>query len=299
MRLLRSMLFTPGNNVRMIRKTGTLGADAVILDLEDAVPMAEKGTARGLVKGSIGQVGAGGSEVFVRVNALITELAAEDLEWTVQPGLAGIVLPKTQSREDVLETAKWIEELERERGMEPGGVGLVPLLETARGVLNAKEIAAVSKRIIALAFGAVDFTRDMGTSQSVEGTEIFYGQSHVALVARAAGVLAIDSPCMDIADKEKLVQEARRARQLGFRGKLLIHPSQIEPVHQVFSPSEDEVAYARRVVAAFRQAEAQGLGAISLGGKMIDIAVVRQAEEVLSWDEAITCKETPGTFPTG
>ena len=290
MRLLRSMLFTPGNNMRMIRKTGTLGADAVILDLEDAVPMAEKETARIFVKDSVEQVGAGGLDVFVRVNARITGLTAEDLTWTVQPGLAGVVLPKTESREDVLEVDKWIGELERERGMKPGGLTLVPLLETARGVLDAKEIATASERIIALAFGAVDFTRDMLTSLSTEGTEIFYAQSHVALVARAVGLLAIDSPCIDIADSEKLVQEAQRARQLGYRGKLLIHPNQIEPVHAVFSPSEEEVAYATRVVAAFKQGEAQGLGAISFEGRMIDVANARQAEELLSWAAAIARK---------
>jgi citrate lyase subunit beta/citryl-CoA lyase len=290
MRLLRSMLFTPGNSMRMIRKTGTLGADAVILDLEDAVPMSEKETARIFVKDSVEQVGVRGLDVFVRINARITGLAAEDLTWTIQPGLAGVVLPKTESREDVLEVDKWIGELERERGMKPGGLALVTLLETARGVLDAKEIATASKRIIALAFGAVDFTRDMRTSLSAEGTEIFYAQSHVALVARAVGLLAIDSPCIEIADSEKLVQEAQRARQLGYRGKLLIHPNQIEPVHAVFSPSEEEVAYATRVVAAFKQGEAQGLGAISLEGRMIDVANARQAEELLSWAAAIARK---------
>jgi citrate lyase subunit beta/citryl-CoA lyase len=290
MRLLRSMLFTPGNSMRMIRKTGTLGADAVILDLEDAVPMSEKETARIFVKDSVEQVGVRGLDVFVRINARITGLAAEDLTWTIQPGLAGVVLPKTESREDVLEVDKWIGELERERGMKPGGLALVTLLETARGVLDAKEIATASKRIIALAFGAVDFTRDMRTSLSAAGTETFYAQSHVALVARAVGLLAIDSPCIEIADSEKLVQEAQRARQLGYRGKLLIHPNQIEPVHAVFSPSEEEVAYATRVVAAFKQGEAQGLGAISLEGRMIDVANARQAEELLSWAAAIARK---------
>ncbi len=290
MRLLRSMLFTPGNNMRMIHKAGTLDADAVILDLEDAVPMAEKETARIFIKDSIERVGAGGAAVFVRVNAVITELVAEDLRWSTQRGVTGIVLPKTESQEDVVEAEKLIQELEGERGMEQGVLVLMPLLETAKGVLNAWEIATASERVIALAFGAVDFTRDMGTSLSVEGTELFYAQSHVALVARAAGVLAIDSPCIDMADPEKLVQEARKARQLGYRGKLLIHPNQIEPVNRVFSPSESEVAYARRVAAAFRQAEAQGLGAISLDGTMIDVANARQAEDLLSWAESIARK---------
>jgi len=290
MRLLRSMLFTPGNNKRMIDKAATLGADAVILDLEDAVPMAEKETARVLVKDAVEGVGAEGTQVFVRTNAIHTGLTAEDLRWAVQPGLTGIVLPKTESREHVLEAVDWIRALEDERDLDPGSVVLVLLVETAKGVLNAQEIAAASERIVAVAFGALDFTRDMGTSPSAEGTEQFYAQSYIALVARASGVQAIDSPCISIRDQDVLVAEARRSRQLGYCGKLLIHPGQIEPVNQVYSPSEEKVAHARKVVDAFRQAEAQGLGAISLDGTMIDAANARQAQDLLSWAEAIDQK---------
>ena len=290
MRVLRSMLFTPGNNPRMIDKAATLGADAVILDLEDAVPMAEKDTARVLVKDAVEVVGAQGTQVFVRPNAIGTGLTAEDLRWSVQRGLTGIVLPKTESREQVLEVVDWIRALEAERDLDPGSVVLMPLLETAKGVLSAQEIAAASERIVAVAFGAVDYTRDMGTSLSAEAIELFYAQSYIALVARAYGVQAIDSPCITIRDQEVLVAEARRSRQLGYRGKLLIHPGQIEPVNQVFSPSEEEVAHAQRVVDAFRQAEAQGLGAISLDGTMIDVANARQAKDLLSWAEAIDRK---------
>jgi citrate lyase subunit beta/citryl-CoA lyase len=170
---------------------------------------------------------------------------------------------------------------------------LVPLLETARGVLDAREIATASGRIIALAFGALDFTRDMGTSPSIEGTEVLYARSRIALVANAARVQAIDTPWIDIADTEGLVEETRRAKQLGFRGKLLIHPSQIEPVNQVFTPAEAEVAYARRVVEAFRAAEARGLGAISFEGKMVDVANARQAEDLIAWAEAISQRGQP------
>ena len=294
MRLLRSMLFTPGNNKRMLQKAGTLGADAVILDLEDAVPMAEKETARVLVKDSVEQVAAGGSQVFVRVNALITGLTTEDLRWVIQSGLAGVVLPKTESSQDILEVVSLIDKLESERGIELDSLALMPQLETATGVLDAREIATASKRIIALNFGSLDFTRDMGTTPSLEGTEVFYARSYIAVVARAARVMAIDTPWIDIADREGLVEEAKMARQLGFQGKLLIHPSQIEPVHQVFSPSEDEVAYARRVVQAFREAEAQGVGAISLDGKMIDVANARQAEELIARAEATVRRKTRG-----
>ena len=156
------------------------------------------------------------------------------------------------------------------------------------------EKETATKRIIALGFGSLDFTRDMRTSPSLEGTEVFYARSHIALVARAAGVQAIDTPWIDIADQEGLVEEAKLARQLGFQGKLLIHPSQIEPVHRVFSPSEGEVAYARKVVEAFREAEEQGLGAISLDGKMIDVANARQAQELIAKAEAMAQKPLGG-----
>jgi len=253
------MLFTPGNNMRMIYKAGTLGADAIILDLEDAVPIAEKETARIFIKDSIEQVTAGGVQVFVRT-------------------------------EDVLETEKLLSALEQEREMEPGSLVIVPILETARGVVNAHEIVTASQRVAAIAFGAVDFTRDMGITLSREGTELFYARSHIAVAARAAEVQAIDTPWIDVADREGLVRDSERGRQLGFRGKLLIHPSQIEPVNKVFSPSEDEVGYARKVVEAFSEAEAKGLGAISLDGKMIDVANFRQAQDLIALAEAIAQK---------
>ena len=290
MELLRSMLFTPGNNLRMIQKAGGLGADAVILDLEDAVPIGEKETGRLFVRDSVEQVAAKGASVFVRVNALPTGLTAEDLRWAVQPRLAGVVLPKTESKEDVLTCAGWIADLEKEQGIKPGSILLVPLLETAKGVLLAWEVATASPRVTALAFGAIDFTRDMGTNLSPEGTEIFYARSHVALVSRAAGLQAIDTPWTDITDIDGLVKEARVARQLGFRGKLAIHPNHVEPLHRVFSPSEAEIVFARKVVTAFREAEAQGLGAISLDGRMIDVANARQAEQVMAWAEMIANK---------
>jgi citrate lyase subunit beta/citryl-CoA lyase len=287
MTLLRSMLFTPGNNEPMMRKTGTLGADAVILDLEDAVPMAEKGTARDLIRDSARRVAAGGSRVFVRINALSTGLAADDLRATFQSSLAGVVLPKTEAADDVIQVSDWMSGLERMQGLASESLALIPLLETSRGILAAKDIVTASSRIIAVAFGALDFSRDMGISLSKEGQEILYAMSHVALVARAAGVTAIDSPCVEFRDLDQLQREAQRARRLGFRGKLLIHPCQIGWVHRIFSPSDEQLAYAQRVKEAFECAEARGRGAVSLDGTMIDTATLRQAEEVLSWAEAI------------
>lgn len=291
MKVLRSVLFTPGNNMRMIYKIPTLAADAVVLDLEDSIPMAEKDTARVFIRDSLGVAGSGAADVYVRVNGLMTGLTAEDCEFVVQKGLAGIVLPKVEAKEEVIEAERIIGELERKRGIEAGSITLIPTFETAKGIINSYDIATSSKRVIAVGFGAVDFTRDMGTSLSKEGTELFFARSYCAIAARAAGVQALDTVFIDLADKEGLIKDAQLAKQLGFKGKFLIHPSQIEIVNRIFSPSAKEIEYAKKVVAAFKEAEAKGLGAASLEGRMIDIAVYRQAEDLLTLANAIAEKE--------
>lgn len=287
MRLLRSMLFSPGNNMRMLYRAGLLGADAVILDLEDAVPMTDKETARLFVRDTIPQLVRQRSQVFVRVNALTTGLTAEDLQWVLQPGLAGVVLPKTESKGDIAELAHMLDDWMEARDLEWGEIAIIPILETAKGVLNAQEIAAADPRVVALAFGGVDFSRDMGVTLTREGTELLFARSYVALVARAAGRLAIDTPWIDVSDQAGLVAQAQAGRQIGFRGKLLIHPSQVAPVNQVFSPTPEEMTYARQVVDAFRDAEQKGIGAISLDGKMIDVANYRQAQDLLALTAAM------------
>jgi citrate lyase subunit beta/citryl-CoA lyase len=275
----------------MIYKVPSLTADAVILDLEDSVPMSEKDTARVFIRDSISYVASGVADIYVRVNGLTTGLTIDDCEFVVQKGIAGIVLPKVESKQEVLEAEKIIEKLEKERGIEVGSIALIPTLETAKGVINAYEIASSSKRVVAIGFGAVDFTRDMGTTLSKEGTELFFARSLCAIAARAAAVQAIDTVFIDLADREGLVKDANLAKQLGFKGKFLIHPSQIEPVNKVFSPSEKEIEYAKKVVSAFREAEAKGFGAASLEGRMIDVAVYKQALDLLALAEAIAEKE--------
>jgi citrate lyase subunit beta/citryl-CoA lyase len=286
MMLLRSLLFTPGNNLRMIAKSGALRADAVILDLEDAVPPDDKETARLFVRDSVRDAGRRGSKVFVRINAPATGLSAGDLKWSVQPGLAGLMLPKSESAEDVASLAAELEKLEAERGIEKGSLGILPLVESARGLVNAAAVAAASPRVRAVAFGGVDFTRDMGVALTAEGTELLVPRATLAIAARAAGVAALDTPCIDVSDPARLAAEARIARGLGFQGKLLIHPSQVGPVNEVFSPTASETAAARRVVEAFEKARAAGSGAIALDGKMIDQANYRQAQDCLARAEA-------------
>jgi citrate lyase subunit beta/citryl-CoA lyase len=291
MKLLRSILFTPGNNMRRIHKIPSLNADAVILDLEDSIPMLEKETARFFIKANLNLVKSGTAEIYVRVNGTYSGLLEDDCDFVVQKGIDGIMIPKVESKKDVTDTEKIIAKLEKERGIEPGSIVLIPTLETAKGVVNVYEIATASKRNVAIGFGAVDFTRDLGTTLSKDGNELFYARSKTSITARAAGIQALDTVFIDLADPEGLIKDAQRGKQLGFKGKFLIHPNQIEPVNRVFSPTTKEVEYAKRIVETMKEAEAKGLGAASLEGRMIDIAVLRQAEDLIALADLIAEKE--------
>jgi citrate lyase subunit beta/citryl-CoA lyase len=228
------------------------------------------------------------SLVFVRVNSLATGLTSRDLSVSVCEGLHGIVLPKSESSKEILEAQTLLDGIEKEEGLRNQSLAIVPLVETAKGVLGAGEISTSSKRVVAISFGAVDFTRDLGVSLSPEGAELAYPRSYMALAARAAGIRAIDTVFIDVKNSEGLVNDSKRARQLGFQGKLLIHPNQIGPVNAVFSPTEHEVEYCKRLAQAFKEAQSRGAGAISLDGKMVDYASYRQAEYTLAtWEEIL------------
>lgn len=289
---MRSMLFVPGNNMKMLSRAAALDADAIILDLEDSVPMDEKETARSLVREGIQPFDKGNSLVLVRVNSLATGLTSQDLSVSACEGLDGIVLPKSESSKEILEAQTLLDGIEKEKGLRNQSLAIVPLVETAKGVLNAGEISTTSKRVVAISFGAVDFTRDLGVSLSQEGVELAYPRAYIALVARAAGIRAIDTVFIDVKNSEGLVNDSKRAKQLGFQGKLLIHPNQIGSVNEVFSPTEHEVEYCKRVALAFKEAQSRGVGAISLDGKMVDYASYRQAEDTLAiWDEIVKKKK--------
>lgn len=287
MKLLRTLLFTPGNNMRMIEKVCKLSADAIIFDLEDAVPMPDKQSARSLVRDSLKMAADGLRCILVRVNSMDTELLEGDLEFIVQPGLDGIMLPKSEGPEEIEKLSMMLSRFEKDRGMEEGRLCIVPLVETAKGVMNVYRIALACSRVAAIALGGVDFSRDMGVTLTKEGGELSYPRAQIAIAARAAGVLAVDTPCIHVRDDEQLRHEALTAKQYGFSGKLLIHPSQIDIVNEMYSPSEEQVEYAREVVEAFDRAQNQGLGAVSLKGKMIDAANYRQAKDVLAAYEVI------------
>jgi citrate lyase subunit beta/citryl-CoA lyase len=293
--ILRSMLYTPANSLRLVTKAATLPMDAVILDLEDAVPLTEKETARIFAKDSVRLFKSGGAVVFVRLNSMVSGLTEEDLKVVVAQGLDGVILAKTESESDIKNLHEMIDKAEKGAGLKAGQIKVVPLIESARGVLNSLQIANASNRIVGLAFGAGDYYRDLGkdvAALSYNENELLYARSHIVNVSKAAGIQAIDTPYLGLlTDRERFSNELKIASQLGFTGKQCIHPTQVVPVNHTFSPSDNEVDYASRLVEAFKEAEAKGMGAISFEGKMIDRMSFLQAKDLLDKKESVSVRE--------
>jgi len=287
---LRSFLFAPGNHARRLANALSLNADAVILDLEDAVATAEKLAARGAVAAALSRLRQ--SLLYVRVNAADTEFCYGDLVAVVRPGLDGIVLPKVESA-TALATVDWLlAQLERQQELTPGAIDLIPIIETAAGLTNLDTILAAGTRVKHVAFGAGDFTLDVNMAWSRTEAELAFARVRIATASRAAGIEApLDTVWVDLADEEGLEMSARTALGFGFQGKMCIHPKQIAAVHRVFTPGDAEVAYAERVVEAFAEAEAVGSAAIQLDGKFIDYPILYRAQRVLEKIAAIRAKD--------
>jgi citrate lyase subunit beta/citryl-CoA lyase len=287
---LRSFLFAPGNHARRVEKALSLEADAVILDLEDAVATAEKRTTRDAVIAALTRPRR--PLLYVRVNAVDTEFCYGDLAAIVRPGLDGIILPKVESAGG-LATVDWLlAQIEREHGLVSRAIELIPIIETARGLNQIDAILASGTRVKRVAFGAGDFTLDVNMAWSRNEAELTYARAKIATASRAAGIEApLDTVWIDLADEEGLEASARTALGFGFQGKMCIHPNQIAVVNRVFTPSEAEIALAERVVAAFARAEAEGSAAIQLDGKFIDYPIVYRAQRVLEKMEAIRMRE--------
>ena len=291
-RPLRSFLFAPGNRPRMLEKVGHCGADAVILDLEDAVPISEKEATRQAVRDAVGAIDT--CPVYVRINPLVAAagfsqpIGEADLAAVMRPGLAGIILPKVESPDDLRRADTLLHGLESQHGLTPGSVDVIPIMETALAVQRAYDIAASGTRVKRLSFGAGDFTRDIGVAWSRREIESQHARSALVVASRAAGLEPpLDTVWVDLRDQRGLTRSARTAKQLGFQGKMAIHPSQVEPINTVFSPSDAEIAYATRVVDAFTQAEADGLASIQLDGQFIDYPIVESAQRVLAMAAAL------------
>jgi len=288
--VLRSLLFAPGNHARRVEKALLLGADAVILDLEDAVATAEKPATRAMVAAALQRPRRG--LLYVRVNAVDTAFCYGDLLAVVQPGLDGIILPKVESAAG-LATIDWLlAQIEAERGLPERRIELIPIIETARGLRQLDAILAAGTRVGRVAFGAGDFTLDVNMSWSRGESELAHARATIVTASRAAGINApLDTVWVDLTDPEGLEASARTALAFGFQGKMCIHPEQIAVTNRVFTPMDAEIAFSERVCAAFARAEEEGSAAIQLDGKFIDYPIVYRAQRVLQRIAAIRARE--------
>ena len=277
----RSLLFLPGNNPNMLINAGCLGADAVIFDLEDAVSPAEKDAARILVRNTMRYMELS-CERIVRINSVDTDFWREDINAILPERPNSVLLPKTASAADIIAVDKYISDVEKSLGIEVGSVGIIALIETALGVENAFAIATASKRVKGLFLGAEDLTADLQCKRTKGGREIEYARTRLVVAARAAGVDVYDTPFTDVNDDEGIVIDTELAKALGFTGKASISPRHVDVINSVFSPSVDEIDYAYEVIDAIRRAKAEGKGAISLRGKMIDAPIVARAERTVA-----------------
>ncbi len=287
MTVMRSVFYVPGNNQKFIEKAPALPADIITLDLEDSVPPAEKPKAREMSRENLKFAGSGGSPVYVRINNWETLLTNDDLEAIVYEGLSGVCLAKCGGPDHVQRLEWKLEELERRRGLKVGSIAIQPLIETAKGVINAYPSAVASKRVNSLIFGAVDYTKDMRVMLTY-GDDLFYARAHTAVAARAAGCIAIDCPFADIKNMEAFEENCRSGRQLGYEGRMLINPNQIEPSNRIYTPPPQDVEWAKGVVKIFEEEGiAKGKASVSYMGKMVDTPVYDNARTILATMEEI------------
>ncbi|HEP2672364.1 TPA: citrate (pro-3S)-lyase subunit beta [Streptococcus pyogenes] len=280
-RLRRTMMFVPGANAAMLRDAPLFGADSIMFDLEDSVSLKEKDTSRALVHFALKTFDYSSVETVVRVNGL-DSCGALDIAAVVLAGVNVIRLPKTETAQDIVDVEAVIERVERENSIEVGRTRMMAAIESAEGVLNAREIAKASKRLIGIALGAEDYVTNMKTRRYPDGQELFFARSMILHAARAAGIAAIDTVYSDVNNTEGFQNEVRMIKQLGFDGKSVINPRQIPLVNEIYTPTEKEIDHSKQVIWAIREAESKGSGVISLNGKMVDKPIVERAERVIA-----------------
>jgi citrate lyase subunit beta/citryl-CoA lyase len=278
----RTALYIPGNNPAMIQQGGVYGADSVLLDLEDSVAFSEKDAARILVRNMIKTINFYNTEVTVRINHIDTPFGMTDLEYIVPVKPAAIRLPKMESKADVLRVIGIIEKIEAGHGIPSGKIKIHPMIETALGVQNAFEIAGAHPSVDAITIGGQDLTADMGIVKTKDNIGIDYARKAIVMAAKAYRIDALDSVFADVDDDEGLRAETEYAKKIGFTGKAVINPRQIEIIHEVFNPTEEEIRKAAKIVKAYRENLAKGIGVFALDGKMIDAPVVTRAQTVLN-----------------
>ncbi len=284
---LRSLLFVPGNQPSMLSKAAGLRPDAFVPDMEDSVAWDDKDEARQVVADHIETLNQSGKPVIPRLNSLDTGLFQKDLEAVAQTGIYGISVGKINSEKDVGLISEAIKEQESKYGIEHGSIKLIPWIETAKGLLRCYEILTSDRRIIAAAFGAEDFTNDMGIERRADNSETIYARNQVTVSARAANVLSLDTPYFGFRDSEGLKVSAQDAKSIGFKGKFAIHPSQIQHINKCFSPSDSEIEHAKSIIKIFEESKAKGRGSTSLNGQVVDVPVVKRAEALLAQAEEI------------
>lgn len=295
-RLRRTMMFVPGNNPGLIKDAGIFGVDSIMFDLEDAVNMNEKDSARYLVYEALQTFDYGNAELVVRINGLDTPFYENDIKAMVKAGIDVIRLPKTENADMIHELENLVVEAEKEFGREVGSTHLMAAIESAMGVVNAYEIASASDRMIGIALSAEDYTTDMKTHRYPDGQELLYARNAILHAARAAKIAAFDTVFTNLDDEEGFIRETELIHQLGFDGKSLINPRQIAPVNKVYAPTQKEILNAQNVMAAIEEAKRKGSGVIAMNGQMVDRPVVLRAERVMMLAKANNLIDAEGNY---
>lgn len=295
-RLRRTMMFVPGNNPAMVKDAGIYGADSIMFDLEDAVSMAEKDAARDLVYEALQTQDYGDAELVVRVNGQDTPYYANDVRTMVKAGIDVVRLPKAEDAEMVKKLDADITAAEKEFGREEGSTMLMAAIESAKGVINAYQIASASERMMGIALSAEDYTTDMKTHRYPDGAELEFARNMVLHAARAAGVAAFDTVFTNMNDTEGFYRETEYIHQLGFDGKSLVNPRQIPMVNKVYEPTKKEIENAKNVENAIKEAKLKGSGVISMNGQMVDRPVVLRAERVMRLAKASNLIDEEGNY---
>jgi citrate lyase beta subunit len=280
-RIRRALLFMPGDSRSKIEKGISLGVDSIIMDLEDGVALNQKPAARATIATALRELNFGRTEKLVRLNPVNSTLFEDDFAATISAHPEGYVIPKVESGAMISTVSDMLRDAEAAHGWDLHSTALIAIIETARGIVHLTEIAESNRRLVALAFGAEDLAGDIGAIRTLEGSEVFYARSAVVLHAKAYGLQAIDTPFIRLDDEDGLINETGTAVQMGYTGKLAIHPKQIAPIHQIFTPSEEEIRAAQRLIHAYDEQQAAGTGAFQLDGKMVDMPMIRAAHIVL------------------
>jgi len=280
-RLRRTMLYVPGSSTKMLEKGKDLDVDSLIIDLEDAVALSQKDAARETVVKALNEIDFGNKEKNVRINALSTPFGESDLKEVIKAKPDAFVVPKVNRAEDLLQVDALLSSLEKENGLAPGTISLHAMIESPHAIVNINEIAASTKRLKAMLFGAADYTKETRGKITKERLELLYPLNKMVLAARVNGIDAIDSPFFDIKDTEGLIYHTNIVRNMGYDGKSVIHPSQIKPVNDIFTPTKEEVEFAKKVIEAFKQADEQGIGATVVDGQLVERLHAEAAKRTL------------------